>query len=93
MAPNKKETTVGRGLLDGSGIYSTDIEDIFPNNEKRKVIVPQIEEIRALFHEGEVYLNARDVVLMLQKMAKTDISASASVRRFILNFITELITQ
>ncbi len=50
-----------------------------------------VPEIKAVIHNGEVYLNAKDVVLMMQKCSLKFLPTSVSVVNFVRRFILELI--
>jgi hypothetical protein len=54
--------------------------------------VPQIEEIRAIEHEGETYYNAKDLTIAMKQYAYTTAYNSASIFAFIRMFTFELIT-
>jgi len=54
--------------------------------------VPQIEEIRAIEHEGETYYNAKDLTIAMKKYALESSINSVSILSFIRMFTFELIT-
>ena len=54
--------------------------------------VPQIEEIRAVIHEGETYYNAKDLTIAMKKYALESSINSVSILSFIRMFTFELIT-
>lgn len=54
--------------------------------------VPQIEEIRAIQHEGETYYNAKDLTIAMKHFAYMSSINSASIFAFIRMFTIELIT-
>jgi prophage antirepressor-like protein len=62
------------------------------SDKTNKVYVPQIESIGAIEHNGEIYLNAKDVAHMLHKLSKTSGFSSSSVRRFVHNFIINILS-
>ena len=92
---SKKKKPVDRSgdtLLNGSGIYRR--ENILNINDPVSELhadVPRIKikEIRAIHHQGEVYINAKDVSLMMRRCSLKFNSASVMnfVRRFIVNLI------
>ncbi len=80
-------------LLNGTGIYRR--ENILNIQEPIKPIlfakhrIPNIKEIRAIHHQGEIFLNAKDVALMMRKCSYkyNSVSVMNFVKRFILNLI------
>lgn len=56
-----------------------------------EVFVPQIEEIRAIEHNGEVYYNGKDLVKAMKYHAYST-NLTMSVLYFIRGFVFELIT-
>lgn len=56
------------------------------------VHVPQIEEIRAIEHEGETYYNAKDLTIAMKQYALESSINSVSILSFIRMFTFELIT-
>lgn len=80
---------------DGSGIYKRD-SVLGPFDEptpKKKVIVPQIEEIKAIRGaDGEDYININDLGVMMDMMKFEPGFASLSVFLFVKTIIKQLIT-
>lgn len=54
--------------------------------------VPQIEDIRAIEHEGETYYNAKDLTIAMKQYALESSINSVSILSFIRMFTLELIT-
>jgi len=54
--------------------------------------VPHIEEIRVVDHDGEIYVNARDLTIAMKEYAMTTHNNTLSVLNFIKMFVFELIT-
>jgi hypothetical protein len=61
-----------------------------PETKVYPVLAPQIESVRAVVHDGEVYLNGRDLAIAMRKVALTRFT-SVSVICFIKSFIQDLI--
>ena len=83
-------------IVDGGGVYRQDAI-LGPFDEDRgeleEVVVPQIEEIRAIRGEdGEIYYNAKDLVIAMNQVAMNMPLPTLSVLRFIRMIIIELIT-
>lgn len=71
-----------------SGIYDRTIQE--PITKFDPILAPQIESVRAVVHDGEVYLNGKDLVIAMRKVALTRFT-SVSVICFVKSFILELI--
>jgi len=72
----------------GHGIYKREIEEP-PSRNLCSPVIPDIKEIRAIIHNGETYLNAKDVSMMMKKCSYSfnSISVCNFVKRFVLNLI------
>jgi len=81
--------------LDGGGIYSQD-SILSPFKEPTlvsgtKALVPQIDEIRVIEHNDEMYINAKDLTVAMNEHALRT-NPTMSVLHFIRMFTIELIT-
>jgi len=61
-----------------------------PTGKFEPVLAPQIESVRAVVHDGEIYLNGKDLAIAMRKVALTRFT-SVSVLCFIKSFIQDLI--
>ena len=80
-------------ILDGSGVYRQD-SILGPSDLDKgtgQALVPQIEEIRVIDHEGELYVNAKDLTIAMKWYA-TCTGPTLNTLNFIKNFDFELIT-
>ncbi len=72
------------------GIYDNPIEE--PTLVSgTKAFVPQIEEIRVVEHDDDIYINAKDLVVAMNEHALRT-NPTMSVLHFIRMFTIELIT-
>ena len=80
-------------ITDGRGIYRQDaILGPFDEDKCTSITcVPQIEEIRAVEHDGEIYYSGKDLVMAMKDHAHRT-NPTLSVQWFIRGFIRELIT-
>jgi len=72
-----------------SGVYRREVEEAAL--KPTKALVPHIEEIRVVDHDGEMYINAKDLTVAMNEHAMMT-NPTMSVLHFIRMFTIELIT-